>query len=225
MLFNLKNFFRGYFFFFIIILSPNLLEAQIFDSLYHKLKSTPKFLFKFDTRNSFISSRSAVFSGFKLGFKYDNSLTIGIGISFLNSDVVLKNTSFNENSFPETAFSKLTFNYISPFLEYVFYKDNKWEHAIPLQFGFGYSNFRFIDNFGLNRILFNKPIVLYEPAMTTEYKLFPWLAIGGGLGYRLLLINNKIYGKLFNSPVYLIKFNVVWGNISYKVFDKKKPDN
>ena len=221
----MEDLLKRYFFLFSILLCPILLEAQIFDSLSQKFKSKPVYFFKFDTRNSFISARRAVFSGVKFGFKYDNSLIVGLGVSFLNTDIALKNTTLYTDASYEASSSKLSFYYISPFLEYVFYKDHKWEHAIPIQLGFGYSNFRFKNKSGLTMLLYSKPIILYEPAMTTEYKIFPWLALGGGLGYRLLLINNKIYGKLFNSPIYLIKFNIIWDSLPIKVFDKESLDN
>ncbi len=206
----LKQTLLKYLIFFFACLSLSNLSAQIFDSLNSRLQYKPEFYFKIDNRNSFVSSRKAGFSGIKLGFKYQKSLIIGVGFNFLSTDAYLDNYSKREFNLNLVKSYKINFTYLSPFIEYVFYRDNKWEHSIPVQLGFGQASFISNDDTGKEIMYHKKSIILYEPAMTTEYKLFSWFSFGGGIGYRLLMANNRHYGRFLNSPLYMVKINFLF---------------
>lgn len=206
--------------FFICITYSLCSKAQLFDTIASSLKCKPKFYFKLDTRNSFISARKASVSGIKIGLEYKETLIIGIGLNQLKTEIYQNKIITDNPLFPDTFSMKLYYSYVSPFIEYVFFRNKKWEHAIPIQIGFGNSRFEYKNKRGETIREHNKPIVLYEPAMTTQYKIFPWLAIGGGIGYRILLINNGTLNEKFNSPVYVVKLNILWGELYRKVFKK-----
>ena len=58
-------------------------------------------------------------------------------------------------------------------------------------------------------------IVLYEPAMILEYAVLPFIGIGGGVGYRLMLKNNKAINERFTAPTYKLVFSLKLG-VLYK---------
>lgn len=194
-------------------------QAQLFDSIANSLKNSPKFYFKLDNRSSFISSKKASISGIKIGFEYNKKVALGIGLNFLSNEIYKERVLLNESGFNDTYQMKLQFNYVSPFIEYVFHRSKKWEHAIPVQIGFGNSKFMFYNSRGEIIKEHYKPIILYEPSMTTQYKFIRWAAIGGGLGYRILLLNNKEIKEEFNSPVYVVKLNIFWYDIYKRVMN------
>lgn len=196
-------------------------SAQLLDSLQNHLTHKPKFFIKLDSRNSFVASRSARITGIKLGYDYNNSLRFGIGANWLNKAVIKPRLLTNGNGELYTVRAALKIFYLSPFSEYVFFRNKRWEHTINLQLGFGKSWVNYKDYRGVKFTENQKFILLYEPSMITQYKVLPWLGIGCGVGYRLLLLNNKSSGANFNSPVYVLKSRLFFDEL-YHILLKKR---
>jgi hypothetical protein len=208
---------------FIIILLffiPVIAKGQFFDSLLVSLEKKPKFDFRFDSRNSFITARKAKIFGFKIGYDYSETFKFGIGYNSLSSEISrLKVVSYPDNT-RDSAKAFLKFIYFSPYIEYVFHKSARWEHSIPVQIGFGNSRYEYETRNGIIREDY-RPLIIYEPSMTTQYYVFPWFAVGVGLGYRLLLLNNRLISENFNSPIYVIRTRVILTELYKVVFPKK----
>jgi len=45
--------------------------------------------------------------------------------------------------------------------------------------------------------------------MIVEYKILKLIAVGGGIGYRLMLIENNELGKRFTSPFYMVRLRLL----------------
>ena len=58
-------------------------HAQLFDSIRTSLDYKPKFLVKFDTRNSFISNQYAKIHGIKVGLSFNKTTNIGVGYHWM----------------------------------------------------------------------------------------------------------------------------------------------
>jgi hypothetical protein len=156
---------------------------------------------KFDARNSFISSRNVNMSGIRAGFSFDNRLQLGFGYSYLSSN--LERTYFlAENN--QNYLARFKFNYFSLFGEYIFYKKNRWEHSIPVLFGFGKGWYR-LETLGFN--LYKDSFFIYEPSMQTLFKVFDWFGVGGGIGYRLAVGKQVHINEQLTSPLYVVKIN------------------
>src|SRR5690606_38875424 len=93
------------------------------------------------------------------------------------------------------------------------FRNEKWEHTIPIQVGFGNAWYEHREYNGISVRENYKPVILYEPAMTTQYKLVPWFGVGVGIGYRVLLLNNRNLNENLNSPVYVFRLKVFFGEI------------
>lgn len=183
------------------------------DSIQAGLKKTPKFIFKFDTRNSFIANQSARIFGWKVGAEFGNTLRIGGGFYVLvKHSPALDKIIYNDaNEVIDTA--TLKFYYIAYFVDYIFYKRKKWEFSIPLQIGIGSSRYKYTDQNNSLIQLARKTVLLYEPAITGHYKITKWFGVGMGAGYRIMLINNKALDKKFNSAIYILKIKIFLGDI------------
>jgi hypothetical protein len=83
---------------------------------------------------------------------------------------------------------------------------------VPVQIGIGQSFVRYEIN-GLRTDVRKDNIVLYEPGMNVEYKMFNILGLGGGVGYRIMLKNNKEIDQQFTSPVYVIRIRLIFDEI------------
>ena len=174
-------------------------KAQLLDSLNELLSQKPSFFLKFDNRNSFISSRNINMFGVRAGLVFDNRLMLGLGYSQLNKRID-RTVLVNGN----TVLAQFNLRYISFYGEYVFFRNERWEHSIPLVIGYGGAWYR--TEFTRENLPRDNGFI-YEPAMTTTFKVFPWFGVGAGVGYRLVLMNQRNISENLTSPLYLFKIN------------------
>ena len=193
--------------FFILILSFFIFSsqghAQLFDSIRTSFDYKPKFLLKFDTRNSFISNQYAKIHGIKVGLSFNKTTNIGIGYHWMPKRP-LEPTLLNSNKID------LKFGYAVAFFEYNFYKSKYWSAEIPVQIGFGKAQY---DDLDLAMTTGISWIIIYEPAMTIEYKLLKYFGIGGGVGFRLAIKSNQQIKESFTAPEYILRFKIYSGDI------------
>jgi hypothetical protein len=197
-------------------------KAQLFDSIVASFKHKPFPDIKFDTRNSFITARQAKIFGFKIGLDFNDQTKLGIGYNALATSFVKERVVWGNDFENYIVPSTLKFVYISPYFEYVFHRNEKWEHSIPLQFGYGYAWYEYLSNEGVKSKFNRKPILVYEPSMTSQYRIIPWLGVGVGLGYRLVLINNSAFDENFNAPVYVLRTRIYLELLYRSIFPEKK---
>ncbi|MAC94794.1 MAG: hypothetical protein CMC96_04760 [Flavobacteriales bacterium] len=184
------------------------IHAQHFEEeLRLALKEDPKFEFKLDSRNAFISNTGVRVFGFKLGLNFDEKLSFGLGYNQLwsrpKNQLYLEGVNYN---------AEVNFYYFSPYVEYTFYRDEKWEFSIPVQFGLGESWYEFERNG--NKLSRSRNFVMsYEPAITVQYTFLKYLGLGAGVGYRLMIVPNHSIEEQFTSPVYIFKFKIFFQEI------------
>ncbi len=186
-------------------------HAQLFDSIRTSLYSKPKFLLKFDTRNSFISNQYAKIHGVKVGLSFNKTTNIGVGYHWmpkrLIEPAILNSTSIH-----------LKFGYAVAFFEYNFYKSKHWSAEIPVQIGLGKALY---DDLDLAVITGSSWLIIYEPAMTIEYKFFRYFGLGGGVGFRLAIKSNQQINESFTAPEYILRFKIYFGDIYKEQILKK----
>lgn len=190
---------------FFLICSTILCSAQQFENEIKALiKDQPKLEIKLDSRNSFISSSNVRVFGIKVGLIHGNKLSYGIGYNFLLSDI--KTNNFRVDS--ELTAGQLFYRYWSPYVDYVFYEDSRWQLSIPIQFGLGSTFFKtdLTDNTKIGKEF----VLSYEPAITFQYRVLKYFAVGAGIGYRLMIVDNANVEERFNSPVYLLKLKFLF---------------
>lgn len=195
--------------FLIVLLSSGfILQAQNFEEeLRTAMKSKPTFEFKLDSRNAFISNTGVRVFGFKLGLNYDDKLSLGLGYNKLWSHPT------NQINYEGVEYkANIDYYYISPYLEYTFYRDDVWEFSIPVQFGLGESWYEFESETSKHNI-HRKFVLSYEPAITVQYTFLKYFGLGAGVGYRLMIVPNRSIDEQFTSPVYIFKFKIFFQEI------------
>lgn len=215
---NITNKIKQTFILFLFFTAVNTANSQIIDSIKYSLHKKPSFNIKGDNRNSFILNRRARINGIKIMLTYNNNFNIGLGYNFLNSDIYKKINNFENTG--DTINTKLQINTIGFFAEYVFYNEKKYQMSIPIQIEIGQSNYKYS-----NKKIYKNPIVIYETSLQGHYKIIPWIGIGLGAGYRIMLLNNKKIDTKLNSPIYIFKILIFFGDIYNDVFNKKNPQN
>ena len=204
----MRTFFIPILSFFIFSIQGN---AQLFDSIRTSLEYKPKFLVKFDTRNSFISNQYAKIHGIKVGLSFNKTTNIGIGYHWMPKRSIEPDPQ-NLNKID------LKFGYAIAFFEYNFYKSKRWSAEIPVQIGLGKA--QYIDaDFGITKA--SSWIIIYEPAMTIEYKFLRYFGLGGGVGFRLAIKSNQQIKESFTAPEYILRFKIYFGDIYKEEILKK----
>lgn len=184
------------------------LNAQNFEQeIVNSLQSKPKFDARIDSRNSFINQSGVRVFGLKAGIQYENKISIGIGYNFLWSEINKRITNKGQLLNVD-----LGYYYFSPYVEYVFYEDPRWQLSIPVQFGFGESYYK---NKKLEgpRFIARKFVASYEPAIAFQYRFLKYFGAGMGVGYRLMIVPNRNVEEKFTSAVYIFKLKVYFDQL------------
>lgn len=198
-----------------IAISYHNSSSQLLDSIRYSIKQKPKFLFKLDTRNSFISNNTSRIIGWKIGAEFNERIRIGGGVSRLSEkhSPSLDKVIYDPSGLDTLVIAKLSFMYITYFIDYVVYRKNRWEISVPIQFGVGNTSYKYIDSSNVVQVLDKGLVLLYEPSIAGHYKLTRWFGLGFGAGFRLMLINNKNVDSKFNSAVYVLKIKLFLSEI------------
>ena len=204
----MRTFFISILSFFIFSSQGN---AQLFDSIRTSLDYKPKFLVKFDTRNSFISNQYAKIHGIKLGLSFNKTTNIGLGYHWIPKRSIDPDPQ-NLNKID------LKFGYAIAFFEYNFYKSKRWSAEIPVQIGLGKAQYTDVD-FGVTKA--SSWIIIYEPAMTIEYKFLRYFGLGGGVGFRLAIKTDQQINESFSAPEYILRVKIYFGDIYKEEILKK----
>jgi len=207
-------------------------EVNIFqpDSAKVYPQKKTRFLFSFDARRSFVNGQGARFWGLRLGFERNWRHRFGIGLYGLADPVELAGIRWQvpgtdtTDTFLDTSSVNFSFNYNSLFYERVIFRNRKWEASVPLHLGFGRIRGTFIDRFQRPWTVVNAPVALLEMSAVGHHNIWPWFAIGGGVGYRALLLDDNRVTESFNAPIYLIKAKLMVGPLYKAIFKQENKD-
>lgn len=195
----------------LFVLSATTSSAQMFDSISASFKTKPKFMVRIGARNALITNSFMKIRDVGIGLNFKNTTKIGVVYSWMATNVV------RPLSVPgivvKDGEGELKMRYVSPFIEYTFFKSKRYTLSIPVQAGFGYGFYKFKNDAGNKLITDKVPVAFYEPALVGEVFFLKFLSIGAGIGYRLMFVGNKSFEDRFTSPVYILKFKVHFGKI------------
>lgn len=192
--------------------------AQTFEEhISSSLKTDPKLDLRLDSRNSFITEKNVKLFGIKIGLDHKQTFRYGIGFNYLKSN--LEKEIVNDNI---TSIALLRFYTFSPYVEYIFFKDNKWELSVPVQMGFGGSYYHHKDESGYSHNTNKSFVMSYEPAITAQYRLLKYLGPSIGIGYRLMIVNNSSIDEKFTSPVYQFGMALFVEDLYKDIFKKEE---
>lgn len=188
-----------------LILTNSVVRAQFLDSLHAVFNSKSNIDARIESRYSFIRNELISVTGVRLGVAYKRKLRIGGGISWLKTN---KPYNFTYNDIPGVSISQtkyLKFAYICYYIDFVYYRTKRWQLSVPIQAGTGLSWFQSSTNYYINKHDKKNFLLLYEPGITAQYKIFRYLGIGSDVAFRFVLKNNKKIGEHLNSPTLSFK--------------------
>jgi hypothetical protein len=174
-------------------------RAQLVDSIVHSFTHKPSLYWNYGTNYSFISNQFAGIMNIKLGADFNTTTKIGLGFNWIQKGM--------EKQIPVDGYlhSQLYMRYVSVFFEYTYFKTYHWEASIPAQIGLGNMNYLHTLNNGTTEKSENKWFVLYEPITTIQYRFLKYFAVGGGIGFRLVIPNKPTTFDHFASVLFVVK--------------------
>lgn len=211
---------KGIFVLLLFLLSQSLSAQHFEDSIKYSLKQKPKPVLKLDSKNAFVTNLSVRTIGVKVGIEFNKTLQFGIGYNWLNTSI--KHDFISQHSITDTIAGYLKYQYLSPFLNYTFYKSKKWVFSIPVQLGIGKAYYEYSTLSNKKNKLNEAVILTYEPAITVEYKPIKYIGIGPGIGYRFAFYNELRKQETFTAPVWTVISRVYFGELYRDIFPKKK---
>lgn len=188
-------------------------RVNLSDSLRRVLRQPVTPVLKLDSRYSFVTGRSVDIWGIKAGVSFGKRLNLGAMYSWLNTPI-----SQNVTAQDNIVSARLRLRYGGLFAEYTFYRKGPWEAMIPIQMGFGRSFLE--DPEGVR--YYERPVLFYEPAMVVDYKIYNLVALGGGFGYRLLLLRNPDIDQQLTAPIYMLRARILLENLRGRAQSKRK---
>ncbi|MCC6838930.1 MAG: hypothetical protein IT230_02090 [Flavobacteriales bacterium] len=184
------------------------MHAQLLDSLALFSKEPPRVVAKLDTRGSFISNSNVRMLGVKLGLEHAGRLQYGLGYSLLASAVEHPRTVDGQAGVPV----RLRMGYLAPYVEYAFFERGPWEARIPVQLGFGQGSLVYTGTDGRQHALVRSFLLIYEPAMTIQYRFLRYFGAHAGWGFRLMLVRTEL-DEALTAPIYLLGVKVFMGDL------------
>ena len=196
-------------------------KAQFLDTFKVFLRSKPSIDARLESRYSFLNNNATKVSGVRLGLSFRRKLRIGIGYSWLSTDVVDKKLITDAYGKIRYADNYLKFGYLCYYADFVFHKTKRWQLSVPIQVGTGMYWSQYHN--GFQTVKSKKRLLLfYEPGITVQFKITKWLGIGLDVCARLALRNTNYVGEKLNSFILAPKLLIWFDQIFYMSAPKSK---
>jgi len=192
----------------LLLITSHSAQGQLLDSIGQFLQEPPRFVARLDVRGGFISNRSVRFVGVKAGIDHGKRFQYGLGYYLL-----YPSEARDAQVDGRTESGMLRMGYVAPYVDYAFFQRGNWEARIPVQLGFGAGSLSYRDAEGRRRTIARTGLILYEPAMTVQYRFLRYFALGAGWGFRLVIQTGDDLGERLTAPVYLFGLRVFLGDL------------
>ncbi|WP_157530883.1 hypothetical protein [Hymenobacter norwichensis] len=173
-----------------------------------------RFTFQLDIRNSIINHRVVTLPGLKLGIEWRGRIRTGLGVYLLSNGIPSRQPIPTE--LPAATAAELRLRYVAGFGEYVVLGNPRWELTNQLQLGVGktYAHYDLPDGSVIRSP--KRVIWLVEPSIAAQMRVYRWLALGSGLGWRQPVFVNSLTQRELNGPVFYGRVKVSLGDL-YKI--------
>ncbi len=228
-MFKFFTFFICFCIFLLIFLKKNVLAQEQNNTKINEKtnEKNVQFIFKLDNRFSFARDQMISIYGFRTGLRLFKRHEIGLGLNWLGSNNVYAVPSpsdiTNNPNATQKAQGTFFYKYVGGFYEPILYKTNKWAINLPLQFGGGKAGI-VINNAETGEFMERREAryLIFEPALSAEYKISRFFGVGFGGGYRFAFSEQKIVYENLTKPVFIIKIKLYLENIYFAVVGKKE---
>ncbi|KUG08347.1 hypothetical protein [Solirubrum puertoriconensis] len=191
--------------------SPNILGAA--DSSRVR-QAHRRVVFQFDQRFSLLQNELVGINGVKLGVEWRGRLRTGVGVYFLGS--ALPTNAPAPFPLPAGTENTVRFRYAALYGEYVLIGTPRWELSVPVQAGLGRYYVRYEQPDGSVYRTPRQHIWLVEPTLGGHMRVFRWVGVGAGAGYRQALLTNKNLENDISGAIFYGRVKLFLGDL-YKI--------
>jgi hypothetical protein len=144
-----------------------------------------RFLLNLDARNTAVFDRTVRFFGVRIG-AWKNRDIIALGFYGLDNPVIDNSVQLTDVGRDSTNV-RTALSYAGLTYERLFIDNKRWQLSVPLMVGLGNTRVEYLDSTDTYRPYARREVVPVELGVRGAYKLFFWLYIQAGVGYREVL--------------------------------------
>lgn len=173
-----------------------------------------KLVVQLDQRFSPLNGKLVGIYGMKVGLEWWGRLRAGLGGYFLSGGVPTRFAA--PTGLPVDTKSELRFRYVTAYGEYVLVGTPRWEVSTPTQIGFGtvFSSYRQPN--GNRQQSPIDHIWMVEPSVVGHMRVFRWIGVGAGAGYRQMLFLNEKEERELSGFIFVGRVKLFLGDL-YKL--------
>jgi hypothetical protein len=201
--------------FFCTIAFPQKIHAQLFqmwDSVKYYMHDKPTLTGDFDSKNTFVTGKGVSMKGLELGVNYGNKISYMLGWYFLSAPINSNSTLYKGTINEATYDTKVRIHYLSVIAEYSLLKNHNWNINMPIQIGIGTAKkeFSIANTLKLSQ---KSTILPVEITFRGNYRVWKFIGLSAGLGYRRAFSANIIKDEDFNGIMYTLGVKVWIGDL------------
>lgn len=167
-------------------------------------------VFNFDTRRTRVDGENAKFNGFRIGAQRGKDIIAvgfyGLATPFIEEDVMLAEV-------PDTTDAKLGIDYVGLTYERIVFDPRKWQISVPVMVGLGNVKVDYLDSAEVYRPYFRNEVVPVEFGVKGAYKLFFWLYLTAGAGYRHVFTSDRLAEATYSNLTWNYGISIKLGEI------------
>ncbi|QKG52825.1 hypothetical protein [Hymenobacter sp. BRD67] len=174
---------------------------------------------QYDSRYSIINSHFCTINGLKLGLEWRGRVRTGAAVYFLSSGIPTVR-ELPDNA-ADAANAQLRFRYLALYGEYAILENPRWELSGSLQAGLGSAYVLYQNEDNVSDTTPRDLIGLLEPSVAAQMRLFPWVSLGAGAGWRQPVFVPQPIRRELSGPVFYLRAKVLLGPLVRTVWQHK----
>lgn len=189
-----------------------------------KKERNVKHLIVLDARRSFVLDSTTKFSGLKIGVTIKEKHRLGFGFYWMPKSLSLPGLKIDKLKYPDASDTlKFKFNYTSIFYQPVLFANKRWDISTPVQLGVGRIRLFYRDTSNTRDVQFLEAgVPIFTLSTVVQFKIFRWIGIGSGLGYRAALTSDDEVKNAINAPFYNFQLKIFIGELFRMTFKRKE---
>lgn len=202
-----------------VLLFSVSVSAQFLDTLKYSLHQPPRPYASLDYSLALGANHGTDVIGFRLGVVQNKRLYMGLGHYRLNVDRVNNITVQTANETDTVVPAQLKLRFLTLNVEYVFYRDRKFQMSVPMNLGYGNSFYQYFISEGQKAKTTKSGSAIATIGFNANYKIVPWFGFALGTGYATTMGTNKTDEQNFKSMTYSFGINVYFEELYTALLD------
>lgn len=172
-----------------------------------------------DSRQTFFQGDRARMNGIRVGAELYDKIRFGLGFYEMTQPIDITHRIADSGERTRT----LDFGYNTAYVEYIAYRDFRWELSVPFQFGNGTGVVDSTNTISLQSgVERTDPVRIVTAGVAGYIRIIPWFGVGAGTGYVWAPSQNRTASKVFSAPYYSVRLKIFLGHLLKSMFAPTK---